>query len=269
MSLAQFLMLALFAAVALASIMTAAWVIQRNTGNSGWIDACWSLGTGSTATAAALMPVASTSWHWRQVLVAGLAAAWGLRLGLHIIRRSHAAGDDPRYRALIEQWGADAPRRLFWFLQSQAAVGTVLAMSVALAAHNSDPALRVEDILGLSILVLAFSGEALADRQLRAFKADPANRAKICDTGLWGLSRHPNYFFEWFWWTAFPVIAIDLAGHNPFGWLALAAPICMYWVLVHVSGIPPLEQHMLKSRGDAFRDYQRRTREFFPFPRSH
>jgi steroid 5-alpha reductase family enzyme len=210
--------------------------------------------------------MASSSLHWRQVVVAALVAAWGLRLGLHIAFRSHTADDDPRYRALIEQWGADAPRRLFWFLQSQAAVGTLLAVSVALAAHNPDPALRVQDVAGIAILVLALTGEALADRQLRAFKADPANRSKVCDVGLWSLSRHPNYFFEWLSWTAYPIIAIDLSDANT--WLTLAAPICMYWVLVHVSGIPPLEDHMLKTRGEAFRSYQRRTRRFFPIPRS-
>lgn len=248
--------------------MTTAWIVQRKTGNSGWIDTFWSFGTGGTAAAVALMPVASTPWHWRQIVVAALAGVWGLRLGLHIAGRSHKSGDDPRYRALIEQWGPDAPRRLFWFLQAQAAVGTLLAMSVSLAAHNSDPALRIQDVLALSILAIALAGEALADHQLRAFRANPANRGAICDMGLWSLSRHPNYFFEWLAWTAYPLIAIDLNGQNSLGWLALSAPASMYWVLVHVSGIPPLEQHMLRTRGDAFRSHQRRVSKFFPLPRN-
>jgi steroid 5-alpha reductase family enzyme len=115
--------------------------------------------------------------------------------------------------------------------------------------------------------LVAIAGEAMADRQLRDFKSNPHNRGKVCDVGLWSLSRHPNYFFEWLTWVAYPVIAVDFAGHNPYGWLALAAPACMYWVLVHVSGVPPLEQHMLRSRGAAFRAYQLRTRAFFPIPR--
>jgi steroid 5-alpha reductase family enzyme len=143
----------------------------------------------------------------------------------------------------------------------------VLAVSVALAAHNPDPRLRLGDIVGFGILLVAIAGEAIADRQLRAFKTDPRNRGKICDVGLWSLSRHPNYFFEWLSWVAYPVIAVDFAGHNPYGWLAIAAPTCMYWVLVHVSGIPLLEQHLLRSRGDVYRDYQSRTRAFLPLPR--
>ena len=103
----------------------------------------------------------------------------------------------------------------------------------------------MQDLVGLALLVVAIVGEAIADRQLRLFKSNPSNRGAVCDVGLWSWSRHPNYFFEWLSWLAYPIVAIDFAGHNPYGWLALAAPVSMYWVLVHVSGIPPLEKHML------------------------
>ena len=106
----------------------------------------------------------------------------------------------------------------------------------------------------------------LFDEQLRRFRDDPANKGKICDAGLWKWSRHPNYFFEWLGWLAYPVLAIDLGGHDPWGYVALAAPLCMYWLLVYVSGIPPLEEHMLAKRGDAFRKYQMTTNVFFPGP---
>jgi steroid 5-alpha reductase family enzyme len=144
-----------------------------------------------------------------------------------------------------------------------------LCFLFALAAQNPNPAFRIQDLTGLAILVAGIAGEWTADRQLTLFKADPRNRMAVCDVGLWSLSRHPNYFFEWLFWLAYPVIAIDLAGFNPYGWAALVAPTAMYWVLVHVSGIPPLEQHMLRSRGQAFHAYQKRTRAFFPFPRVH
>jgi steroid 5-alpha reductase family enzyme len=258
---------ALVVCAALCAIMAFAWYVQQKSGNAGWVDVSWSFGVGAVAFVAALLPW-QTEWpHWRQLTVAVLAASWCLRLGLHIARRTRAARDDPRYRDLIVQWGADAPRRMFWFLQSQAAVGALLALSIALAAQNPNPVMRVQDLVGLAVLVGAIVGEATADRQLRFFKLDPANRTAVCDVGLWSWSRHPNYFFEWLSWVAYPIVAIDLTGHNSYGWLALAAPACMYWVLVHVSGIPSLEQHMLRSRGDAFREYQKRTRAFFPFPR--
>ena len=266
MSLIQLTSAGLFVATALSAIMALAWFVQRQTGNSGWIDVTWSLGVGGVAFIAAAWPLGQGWPHWRQMGVAVLAVAWCLRLGVHIATRTRAATDDPRYRNLVIQWGKDAARRMFWFLQSQAVVGIVLALSIVLAAQNPNPNVRVQDWIGLLILLAAIVGEAIADRQLRAFKSDPTNRNAICDVGLWRWSRHPNYFFEWLSWLAYPIIALDFAGHNPYGWLSLAAPICMYWILVHVSGIPPLEDHMLRSRGEAFRAYQKRTRAFLPLP---
>jgi steroid 5-alpha reductase family enzyme len=255
----------LFVATALSSIMALAWHFQQKSGNSGWVDVTWSFGVGGVASVTAVLPFGYNWPHWRQMLLAILAASWCLRLGFHIARRTKGVTDDPRYRNLITQWGSDAPRYMFWFLQSQAAVGVVLALSVVLAAHNPNPALRLQDLVGLALLVAAIVGEAIADHQLRTFKANAANRKTVCDIGLWSWSRHPNYFSEWLSWVAYPIIAIDFSGRNSYGWLALAAPICMYWVLVRVSGIPPLEQHMLRSRGEAFRVYQQSTPAFFPF----
>jgi steroid 5-alpha reductase family enzyme len=268
-SFIQLTITALVVCAALGLIMTLAWLVEQKSGNAGWVDVSWSFGVGAVAFVAALLPLHHQWPQWRQLSVALLAASWCLRLGLHIARRTRAAKDDPRYRDLIVQWGADAPRCMFWFLQSQAAVGALLALSIALAAHNPNPVVRMQDLIGFALLVLAVVGEAIADRQLTVFTSNPSNRGTVCDVGLWNWSRHPNYFFEWLGWVAYPIVAIDFAGHNSYGWLAMAAPVSMYWVLVHVSGIPPLEKHMVQSRGDAFRTYQRRTRVFFPFPTSH
>jgi steroid 5-alpha reductase family enzyme len=279
MSLLQLAVMSGCVVFALITVMAAAWRIQEASGNSGWVDVSWTFGVGGVAFLAALARLAQEAaeeaaqgaapepWpHWRQIVVAGLVAVWSLRLGLHIVARTRAAGDDPRYRQLVVEWQSNASRRMFWFLQAQAMVGVVLVISVVLAAQNGNPDLRIQDVLGIAILAAAISGEAIADRQLRRFKADPSKQGAVCGIGLWRWSRHPNYFFEWLGWLAYPLIAIDSSGHNPYGWLALLAPACMYWVLVHVSGVPPLEDHMLRSRGDVFRAYQRRTRAFLPFP---
>ena len=115
-----------------------------------------------------------------------------------------------------------------------------------------------------ALIAMAILGAAIADRQLASFIADPANAGRVCDRGLWSWSRHPNYFFEFIGWCAWPVFAFDPAW--PAGWFALAAPAMMYWLLVHVSGIPPLERVMLASRGAAYAAYQARTSAFFPMP---
>ena len=138
--------------------------------------------------------------------------------------------------------------------------------SIAAAAHRPGIRLDLRDALGVVLFAVAALGERAADRQLARFGGDPKNKSKICDVGLWGYSRHPNYFFEWLVWVAFAIIAIAPVGHYPWGWFGLAAPVLMYVLLVHVSGIPPLEAHMLRSRGDAFRLYQARVNAFWPGP---
>jgi len=101
---------------------------------------------------------------------------------------------------------------------------------------------------------------------LSRFKADPANRGEVCDTGLWAWSRHPNYFFEWLGWCAWPIFALNLSGGWPWGWLALSGPAYIYWLLTRVSGVPLLEAHMRRSRPEAFAAYAARTSVFFPRP---
>lgn len=259
-------LLALAAAgLCLSAVMTAAWLMQRWTGNAGWSDAFWSLGLGIAGTGLALVPVAGTEYPTtRQLAVAALVAIWGLRLGSHIARRSIAGPEDARYAQFRKEWGRDFQRRLFIFLQIQAAAGLMLSMSILVAAQNPHPEFRTQDWLALVVLAISVVGEGIADRQLREFASDPANRGKVCDTGLWAWSRHPNYFFEWTGWFAYVLFAIDLSGGHPWGWLSLTGPAFMYWLLVHVSGVPPLEAHMMRSRGKAFADYRERVPAFFP-----
>lgn len=255
----------LIAIVGLMIVMAIAWTVHRVTRNAGWIDALWTFGTGLTATFAAIAPISGPP-GWRQILVAGCAALWALRLGSHIVRRNLKRPDDPRYATIYEGYGANAGRKFFVFLQQQAWCGAILIAAVYVAALRPGAGLSIQDIVGGALLLIAIGGEGLADRQLRRFGNDPANRGRVCDRGLWRYSRHPNYFFEWLGWLAYPVIAIDLTGAYMWGWLALAAPALMYWLLVYVSGIPPLEQQMMASRGAAYEAYRARTNAFFPGP---
>ena len=251
----------IFAECALALVMTAAWAAQRATGRSGWIDAAWTLGTGAVAALLALSPLGGPDGSgWRRGAVAAAALVWAARLGSHIVSRTLNGPDDPRYAKLMQEWGAKAPLRLFGFLQVQAVVGAALALAAALAAHAPSANFRIADGLALIVFCVAIAGEAVSDAELARFKRDPSRRGGICDVGLWGRSRHPNYFFEWLVWIAFAIIASGYA----LGVLAWIAPALMYVLLRYGSGVPPLEEHMLRTRGEAFRAYQRRTPVFFP-----
>jgi steroid 5-alpha reductase family enzyme len=236
-------------AASLSILMAGAWLVQQRTGNSGWVDTIWTFSLGLVGAGGALWPV---------------VAIWALRLGLHIAQRTTGITDDPRYAAFANEWGGDSPRKMFIFLQNQGLGSIPLVFAIFVAARFPGEALRAQDYLGALILLVGIAGEALADAQLKRFRTDPVNQGRVCDIGLWRWSRHPNYFFEWFGWLAYPVIA--LASDYPWGWATLLAPVFMCWILVHVTGIPPLEAQMLRSRGDRYRDYQARTSAFFPLP---
>lgn len=250
-------------AIVLSVIMAAAWLVWRMTGNSGWIDTIWTFGVGAIGCSSALL---SGQTGQRPLVVGLLILVWAVRLGLHIARRTVGIVDDPRYAALARDWGSDARRQMFWLLQKQALVSIPLTASMLLAAWNPQPTLRMQDVLGIAVFLVAICGEAIADEQLRRFRKDLANKNPVCDKGLWRWSRHPNYFFEWLGWLAYPFFAIDFSGSYPWGYVALAGPICMYWLLAHVSGVPPLEAHMLSRHGQNFRNYQLKTSAFFLWP---
>jgi steroid 5-alpha reductase family enzyme len=253
--------------VGLSVLMALVHPIATRTGNSGWVDVVWSYGIGIFGIFGALVPIGPgeqpTPRSW---LVAVLVAIWSLRLGTYILTRTLKGGDDPRYAQLRKDWGERFGIRLFGFLQIQALAAFILAVAVMVAARSPGP-LGIFDGLGAALAIIAIVSEGVADAQLAAFKRAPANTGKLCDQGLWRLSRHPNYFFEWLAWIAYPVIAIGSG--FAWGWIALAAPLMMYWLLVHVSGIPPLEAHMRRSRREAFAAYQARVRAFWPIPKTH
>jgi steroid 5-alpha reductase family enzyme len=119
-------------------------------------------------------------------------------------------------------------------------------------------------VAGVILWLVAIGGESIADMQLALFKAQPAAKGRVCDIGLWKYSRHPNYFFEWLGWLAYPAIAFDPA--QLWTWVTWIAPIVMFILLRFATGVPATEKSMLASRGDKFRDYQRRVSAFFPLP---
>lgn len=252
-----------FSAICLAmlAVMTLAWVVQLRTANGGWVDVFWSFGTGLCAVSAVLF-AAPDGAFWRRALVAALVAGWSLRLGGYIAGRVAHGPEDVRYAALRRQWGSDYDRRLLRFVLIQAPVSAILGLAVLFAARQPDRAFGLLDGAGLSIALLAVAGEAAADRQMKRFKSDPANRGKVCDRGLWALSRHPNYFFESMLWVAFPILGTNFG--NSWSLLSWLAPLVMGAALRYGSGVPPLEAAMIESREEAYRDYQRRVPALIP-----
>jgi steroid 5-alpha reductase family enzyme len=244
-------------------VMTGAWITQRTVKNAGWVDVFWTLGSGASCVFVALWP-STNALMQRQLLVAALAAIWALRLALYVaFRVARSKAEDARYAGLRKDWGADFQSRMFALVIIQAPATTLLTLSVFAAAHGGAASLGLRDMLGALVLVIAIGGEGLADEQMRRFKQTPGH-GRIMDRGLWGWSRHPNYFFEWIGWLAYPIIALDIAA--PATWITLLAPVIMYLILRYGTGVPALEKIMLESRGDEFRAYQTRVGAFIPYP---
>lgn len=244
-------------------VMSAAWLMQRGAHNAGWVDVFWTYGTGAACVAAALWPAMAGS-SARQLLVAALGAVWSLRLGTYVaVRVAGSPREDARYAGLRRDWGAAFQRRMFMLVIVQAPATALLTLSVFAAAHGGGASLGLRDLLGALMLVIAIAGEGLADEQMRQFKKTTAHGG-IAETGLWSWSRHPNYFFEWLGWLAYPVIAFNPA--HPLSWATWIAPVLMYLILRYGTGVPALERVMLESRGEAFRDYQARVSTFIPRP---
>ena len=251
------------AAIAAVMLMSLDWVVVRRLGDGGWTDVVWTFSVGLVGVGVALAPAAGAV-PLRQMIVAALVGVWAARLGAYIFARTRKArSPDPRYEALKQRWGGWGVQA--WaFLMIQAATIMVLVVSVRYAAIRPDAAVGWREAAAIALLAIAVIGEGLADHQMAAFRRDPANHGQVADTGLWAWSRHPNYFFEWLGWLAYPLIALD-AGW-PVGGLTLLAPLLMWWLLNHVSGVPPLEAQMLASRPAAYRAYQARVSRFFPRP---
>ncbi len=244
--------------------MTALWLLGRRLANFSFVDLGWS---SHFAVLALLYGLLAPGWPYRRLLIGGMYALWSLRLALHLATRIIGEPEEGRYRSLREEWsaGGNLNLKFYAFFQFQGALNVFLALPLLVACLNPRPSLSVVEWIGFAIFVVAIVGESMADATLARFKADPANRGRVCDHGLWRYSRHPNYFFEWLIWVAYAAFAL---GSPPWGCVGLLMPPLMLHFLLNVTGIKATEEQSLKSRGEAYRHYQATTSAFVPwFPR--
>lgn len=240
-------------------VMAALWQVQRVTKNAGIVDVVWSFGTAMSAIWLIFNAGGDDTRRW---IIAAMVGIWGLRLGVHLFKRMGREEEDGRYQQMRRRWGDKQQIKLFGFFQIQAAWAVLFALPMLAAATNDTPAINGFDIAAIIIWLNAMTGEGVADWQLSNFKQRHDSKGQVCDVGLWRYSRHPNYFFEWLHWFAYPLLAIGSAWWP----VASAGPIVMLFFLLKVTGIPPTEARAIESRGDAYRRYQRTTSAFFPLP---
>ena len=236
------------------------WWASTRTKDVSIVDVYWGPGFAVVA-ATALATGAGTDP--RRLLVVGLVAVWGLRLGGHLFWRNRGQGEDPRYAAMRRRHGDRFPLvSAFVVFGLQAVLMWIVSLPVQWAvATPSAPSLGILDLVGLAVWTAGLAFEAIGDLQLAAFKANPANAGRVLDTGLWRYTRHPNYFGDFLvWWSFFA-----FACATPNGWWTFGGPAVMTVLLMRVSGVPMLERSLVKRRPD-YAAYVARTPAFFPGP---
>lgn len=241
-------------------IMALVWAWSYRIKNAGVVDIFWSY---NFPVIAVILFLFAPGFGPRKILLCSMVIVAGVRLGTHLAIRvlKHLRQEEPRYAQIRKEWGKNAESKMFGFFQMQAASNVLLAIPFFISAINTSPELSVLEYAGVALWFISVVGETIADRQLAAFKKVPANKGKVCDTGLWGYSRHPNYFFEWLMWVSYFVFALA----SPYGYLAIISPAIILYLLLKVTGIPLTEQQSLRTKGETFKKYQARVSVFVPW----
>lgn len=196
----------------------------------------------------------------RGLLVLALVAAWGTRLAIYIAVRNAGSGEDYRYREIRRRNEPNfAFKSLYLVFWLQAGLAWIISLPLLAAQRGAAP-LGWLDVAGAVLVLGGLWLETIADLQLLRFKADPSNRGRVLDRGLWRYSRHPNYFGEACVWWGFACFGLAAGA-----WWALASPLLMTWLLLRVSGVALLER-TIRDRRPAYAEYVRRTSAFLPWP---
>ncbi len=241
---------------------------------TAWFFAAWRLRRYDVADVAWGIGFATIAW-WglisvvepgdaRMLLVVGLVTAWAVRLAAHVSMRNFAPGhpEDVRYATWRREWGrwSDARAYLQVFLLQGALMWLVSSPILVVIAWGRGP-LGLLDLAGASVWAIGLAFEMVGDRQLAAHLSVKENRGRPLTTGLWGWTRHPNYFGDAVAWWGIGMIGVAAGG----GWIALVGPALMTLLLRFVSGVPLLEK---RHQGEPeWEEYRRRVGVFVPWRR--
>jgi steroid 5-alpha reductase family enzyme len=236
-------------------LAAATWLASYFKGDVSIVDSVWSLLILLGAAVYALtLPDTGPRAPW----VLALAALWALRLAAHITWRGWGESEDRRYQAIRARNQPHFEWKSFYLVfVLQAVLAWIVSLSLLAALAGGDPWGWL-DTAGVCVVLFGFLFETLGDAQLAHFKADPANRGRVMNTGLWRYTRHPNYFGDFCVWWGFFLIALSAGG-----WWAIVSPLLMSVLLIKVSGAALLEKDIAERRPD-YRDYIARTPAFFP-----
>lgn len=247
----------------LVTAFAALWLISIAIRDVSFIDGAWGLGLATMGITTYLQRPEPTL---QGVLLTGLVAVWGIRLGLYLLVRWRQHGADRRYVDMLaraeaknESWGYAAGM----IFLVQAIILFMVSLPVQLGQIGG--ASNAIGIIGWAGVVLAGFGilfESLADWQMARFKADPANAGAVMNKGLWRYTRHPNYFGDLCVWFGLWLLA---SGAGWLGLVSIVGPLLLLSMLLKVSG-GGLYEGRLKSTRPGYEDYLARTSPLIPWP---
>jgi steroid 5-alpha reductase family enzyme len=256
-------------AMVIVGLMAIFWLLSIWKRDVSVIDIAWGLG---------FVLVAWVTWVEAQfidprrarIFLPLMVTIWGLRLSLYLARRNSRTGEDFRYRQMREK----RPNSFWWVslftvFGLQGAVMWIVSLPIQLGILTTQShAIKSESldwdrfvIGGVILWAVGLFFESVGDWQLARFKANPNNRGRVLQRGLWRYTRHPNYFGDFLVWWGFFCVAVSAGAP----WLTIVSPITMTILLMRVSGVTLLERSLKQTR-PGYADYMNRTSSFFPWP---
>ncbi len=249
----------LIAAITIAIIMVSTWLLSVIIKNASIVDIVWGAGFAITSWVLALTVDGDSG---RQVLLAIMVGVWGTRLAVYLAKRNIGHGEDWRYKAMRKKAGKKFPvSSLITVFGLQGVLMWVVSLPVQFGNGDSSPGVGPLAVIGIMVWLVGLSFEAIGDLQLSRFKKNPANTGKVMDSGLWSLTRHPNYFGDALLWWGIGIVGAETGS----GVIGFVGPFVMTFFLLRVSGVPMLERSLSKRR-EGYAEYVARTSPFFPRP---
>jgi steroid 5-alpha reductase family enzyme len=244
-------------ALAVLGMVVILWLFSLALKDASIIDSFW--GTGFVIVYWIYFTLARPAAAPRPLLLGVLVTVWGLRLSIHIFTRNRGKGEDFRYA----QWRAEEGPRWWWLSLMRVfllqGVLLVIISAPLLAVQFDSAALSLLDWAGVAVWLVGFFFEVVGDAQLAYFKAQPGNKGKVMNRGVWRYTRHPNYFGDAVQWWGFYLIAAAAGG-----WWTIFSPLLMTFLLVRVSGAALLERSLMLRR-PGYQEYVESTSEFIPW----
>lgn len=245
-------------AVVIVVLMVLLWMASVPLRDASIVDIGWGAGLVVATWVAWVVGDGNTD---RSNLLAAMITIWGVRLTVHLALRHRGRGEDTRYAVLRRHRTNFTMTSLFTIFGFQALVLLVISLPVQLAMTPAGPEVGVLGVLGCLVWGVGLFFEVVADTRLTRFRADPSNDGAVLDQGLWRYSRHPNYFGDALIWWGVWLVAAETGDA---AW-AVASPAVMTFMLVRVTGVPPLE-HGLAKRREGYATYAAHTSTFVPRP---